>query len=180
MDSKRSELLEKYWAAEASLQEEQELKEMVLQSQSEEDEELKALFTHFDKEAKPELDASFDEEVLSMISKENEGKVISFSDYFKRYASIAAAIIVMALSGYLFNQQQKQYQSEDTFETPEEAYLELKKQLLMVSNYMNKASTAMDGFSNLGTADESLNELATMGLATTGLEMISEMNVENN
>ncbi len=180
MDSRRSELLEKYWAAETSIQEEQELKEMVMQSRSEENEELKALFAHFEAEAQPELDASFDEEILSLITEEKETKIISFNDYFRRYASIAAAIMIMAVSGFLFTQQQKQYQSEDTFETPEEAFAEFKKQMLMVSNYMNKGNNAIEGFSNLGNADKSLNGLSNLGDASEGLNLLGEMNLENN
>ncbi len=180
MDSRKSELLEKYWAAEASIGEEQELRGLIKNSQEEEDEELKSLFTHFDEEAKPTLDASFDEEILSLISEEKETKVVSFSEYFKRYASIAAAIMVMAVCGFLFTQQQQQYQSEDTFETPEEAYAEFKKQMLMVSNYMNKGNTAIEGFSTLGIADKSLEGLSVLSTASEGLELLEEMNLENN
>ena len=180
MDSRRSELLEKYWAAETSIQEEQELKEIVMQFQEGEDEELKALFSYFKAEVQPELDTSFDDEIVALITEEKEAKVISFNDYFRRHASIAAATLVMAVSGFLFIQQQQQYQSEDTFETPEEAYVAFKQQMLMVSNYMNKGNSVIDGFSSLSNVEKGLNGLATMSSASQGLEMISEMNLENN
>ena len=86
----------------------------------------------------------------------------------------------MAVSGFLFIQQQQQYQSEDTFETPEEAYVAFKQQMLMVSNYMNKGNSVIDGFSSLSNVQKGLNGLATMSSASQGLEMISEMNLENN
>ena len=180
MDSRRSELLEKYWAAETSIQEEQELKEIVSQSQEEKDEELKALFSHFASEAQPELDASFDDKILGLITEEKETKVISFNEYFRRYASIAAALVVMAVSGFLFMQQQKEYQSEDTFETPEEAFAEFKRQMLVVSNYMNIGNSAIESFSNLGNADKSLSSLSNLGSASQGLNLLGEMNLENN
>lgn len=180
MDSRKSELVEKYWATETSIKEEQELRDLIQNSQEEDDEELKALFTHFEEEAKPTLGERFDEEILALISEKKETKVVSFNEYFRRYASIAAAIMVMAVSGFLFTQQQNQYESEDTFETPEEAYAEFKRQMLMVSNYMNKGNTAIEGFSTLGIADKSLEGLSVLSTASEGLELLEEMNLENN
>ena len=181
MDSKTAELLEKYWQTETSLEEEKELKDLIKSAPEEEDlQEVKALFEHFELEASHELDESFDESILGMISEEKETKVISMSGSFKRYASIAAAIVVMFVSGYLFVQQQNQYTSEDTFDTPEEAYAELKKQLLMVSNYMNKGNSAINELTNLGKVETGLQDFAKMGSASEGLELLSEMNVKNN
>lgn len=181
MDSKTAELLEKYWATETSLEEEKALRDLLKESpENEELEEVKALFDHFDVESERELDASFDESILVMIEEEQEVKVVSFTDYFKRYASIAAAVIVMLVSGYLFTQQQAQYTSEDTFDTPEEAYAELKKQLLMVSNYMNKGNSAINELSNLSKVETELQDFAKIGNASEGLELLSEMNVKNN
>ena len=157
MDSRRAELLEKYWDAETSLEDEKQLKELIKAEQdSEELEEVKALFDHFESESEQELDESFDDSILQMITEEKETKVVSLQDYFKRYASIAAAVVLIFVSGYMVMEQQNQYTSEDTFDTPEEAYAELKKQLLMVSNYMNKGN-------------ETINELASLGKAGTGL-----------
>lgn len=181
MDSRRAELLEKYWEAETNLEDERELRRLIKESQdTEETEEVKALFDHFDSEAKLELDESFDESVLAIITEEKETKVISISGYFKQYASIAAAVIVMLVSGYMFVQQQNQYTSEDTFETPEEAYAELKRQLLVVSNYMNKGNNTMNELASLGKAGTEIQDLTKMSQASEGLELLSEMNVKNN
>lgn len=181
MDSRRAELLEKYWDAETSLEDEKQLKELIKAEQdSEELEEVKALFDHFEYESDIELDASFDESVLEMISEEKETKVISLQGYFKRYASIAAAVVVIFVSGYLVMEQQNQYTSEDTFDTPEEAYAELKKQLLMVSNYMNKGNETINELASLGKAGTGLQDFAKLSEASEGLELLSEMNVKNN
>ena len=182
MDSKTAELLEKYWATETSLEEERMLKDLLKDApEREELEEVKALFEHFETESQHELDPSFDESVLRLIGQEEEEtRVISFSGYFKRYASIAAAVIVMLVSGYMFTQQQNQYTSEDTFDTPEEAYAELKRQLLMVSNYMNKGNSTINELSNLGKVETELQDFARIGAASEGLELLSEMNVKNN
>lgn len=181
MDSRRAELLERYWGAETNLADEKELKELIKAEQhSEELEEVKALFDHFESESKVELDASFDESILEMISEEEETKVISLQDYFKRYASIAAAVVVMFVSGYLVMEQQNQFTSEDTFETPEEAYAELKRQLLVVSNYLNKGNETINELANLGKVGTELQDFAKMSEASEGLELLSEMNVKNN
>lgn len=181
MDSKTAELLEKYWETETSLEEERALKAQIASApKSEELEEVKALFDHFESEKKLELDESFDETILGIISEEKETKVISLSDYFKRYASVAAAVIVMFVSGYLFVQEQNQYTSEDTFDTPEEAYAELKRQLLVVSNYMNKGNETMNELANLGKVGTELQDFAKMSNASEGLELLSEMNLKNN
>jgi uncharacterized Ntn-hydrolase superfamily protein len=106
--------------------------------------------------------------------------VISLSGYFKQYASIAAAVIVMLVSGYLFVQEQNQYALDDTFDTPEEAYAELKRQLLVVSNYMNKGNETMNELANLGKVGTELQDFAKMSNASEGLELLSEMNLKNN
>ncbi len=181
MDSRTEELLEKYWETETSLEEERALRCLIKSTpEIEELREVKALFEHFESESKRELDESFDDEILGMISEEKETKVISLSGYFKQYASIAAAVIIMLVSGYLFVQEQNQYVSEDTFDTPEEAYAELKRQLLVVSNYMNKGNETMNELANLGKAGTGLQDFAKMSSASEGLELLSEMNLKNN
>lgn len=183
MDFKTSELLKKYWEAETSLQEEQELKELLAASKDAELEEAKALFAHFDVKSEAELDESFDAELLAQIDQLEEQKgarVISLKGYFTRYASIAAAVLVLCISGALYYQQQQQYQVEDTFEDPELAYAELKKQLLMVSRYLNKGQNTLNELNNLSKGSTELQDFAKLGDASEGLNMLSEMNVENN
>jgi len=181
MDSRRAELLEKYWDAETSLEDEKELRELIKAEQhSEEVEEVKGLFEHFESEVKVSLDESFDASILEMISEEKETKVFNIQHYFKRYASIAAAIVVMFVSGYLVMEQQSEYTSEDTFETPEEAYAELKRQLLVVSNYMNKGNETINELANLGKVGTELQDFAKISQASEGLELLSEMNLKNN
>ena len=181
MDSRRAELLEKYWDAETSLEDEKELRELIKAEQhSEEVEQVKGLFEHFESEVKVSLDESFDASILEMISEEKETKVFNIQHYFKRYASIAAAIVVMFVSGYLVMEQQSEYTSEDTFETPEEAYAELKRQLLVVSNYMNKGNETINELANLGKVGTELQDFAKISQASEGLELLSEMNLKNN
>lgn len=183
MDFKTSELLKKYWEADSSLQEEQELKDLLSKSTDTELDEEKALFAHFAQHKSVELDDSFDADLLAQIEEMEEqkgAKVISMKSYFTRYASIAAAVLVLCISGALYYQQQQQFGSEDTFDDPEVAYAELKRQLLLVSKYMNKGQNTLNELNNLSKASSELNDFAKLGEASEGLNLLSEMNVENN
>jgi hypothetical protein len=178
MDSKLDKLLEKYWEAETDLQEEVELKALLKESKDPSHESEKGLMDYFEQQTAPNLDDSFDAELLAAI-EEPETKVISFNAYFKQYASIAAAVLVMAISSVMFINNQSQYQAEDTFETPEEAYAELKKQLLIVSNYMNKGNNTVSELSTIGSATDEITAIGKMSSAASSLEMLEEMNVSN-
>ena len=178
MDSRIEQLLEKYWASESSIQEERELKELVAKADnSEEMEELKAMFGYFQSEQEFSLGDDFDQEILAMIEVEPETKVISMTDYFKRYAGVAAAMLVLVMSSYFFMQQQKTYEQEDTFDSPELALKELKKQLMMVSNYMNTGSSSLDELGSMSEMDAGMETLKYMGDAARGMEPISEMDI---
>lgn len=183
MDFKTSELLKKYWEAETSLQEEQELKELLSASDDTELEEEKALFAHLSEKKEASLDESFDELLLAEINsqeKAKETKVISLKGYFREYAKIAAAVVVLLASGIYYQQQQQKLVVEDTFDNPELAYAELKKQLLIVSRYLNKGKETVSELSNLGRIPSELQDFSKLGEASEGLEMLKEMNVENN
>lgn len=178
MDSKIEKLSDKYWEAEASLEEEKELKSLLANGEhSEENEELAGLFGHFDAEKEVSLGADFDNELMAMIEAEPEVKVISFSEYFKRYASMAAAVLVLFVSSYVFIQNQNSYVQEDTFESPEAALQEIKKQLLTVSMYMNKGNAQIKELSNLGKADMGMEEFSQMNQAAVSLEALNRMNI---
>lgn len=176
MDSRVEELLEKYWAAESSIAEEQELRKLVSTAE-EVPEELKGLFDHFETEQSAALGEDFDQMILSMIETEKKTKVISLNGYFKQYASIAAAVLVLAMSSYFFTQQQKSYEQVDTFDSPELALKEFKKQMLMVSAYMNTGSNSLDELSNMSKANTAIEDISMMGEAARGMSTIKEMSI---
>ena len=176
MDSNIEQLLEKYWAAETSLEEEAELRKLVRQADVEGAMEgLKMLFGHFESEQEVTLGDDFDKAVLARLSEKPEAKVVTLSSYFRRYASIAAAILVLVVSSYIFMQQQSTYEQADTFDSPEAAYVAFKKQLLMVSVYMNKGNNSISELSNLGKVDNGLQGLSKMGKASIGMGPLSKM-----
>ena len=97
--------------------------------------------------------------------------------YFRRYASVAAAVLVLITSTYLFVQNQNSYQVEDTFDDPALAFEEVKKQLLTVSLYMNRGNDQIEELSNLGKADMGLQEVAKLNKVSQGLEPLSRMQI---
>ena len=176
MDSNKEQLLEKYWAAETSLEEEAQLREWVKKENEDQvTEDLRALFDHFEREKKVVLGDDFDRQLLDEIGKSQETKVVKFSDYFRRYSGIAAAMLVLMVSSYVFMRQQSAYEQVDTFDSPEVAYAALKEQLLMVSVYMNKGNSGINELSNLGKADNGLQGLSKMGKASLSFKPLSKM-----
>ena len=140
----------------------------------------KELFAHFQNEKRLELDESFDTGLLAVIGATEETKILKFSDYVKRYSSIAAAVLVLFVSSYAFILQQKTFEQEDSFDSPEAAYAEFKKQILMVSMYMNKGNETVNELSNLGKFDEVVNDIGTIERASdTAMGHLSELNRSN-
>lgn len=179
MDSNIEKLLNKYWAAEASLEEERELKSLLAETEgSVEHEELAGLFDHFEGEKEVSLGDDFEQELMAIIEAEPEVKVISFADYFKRYASIAAAVLVLLVSSYVFIQNQDTYAQEDTFDSPEAALQEIKKQLLTVSLYMNKGNDQINELNNLGKANMGMEDFSQLNQAATVMQPLSSMNIK--
>lgn len=178
MDSNIEKLLDQYWDAESSPEEEARLKALLKQEEtSAETEDIKALFDHFEAEKSLELDDAFDTALLAKLEAEPEAKVVSFNAYFRRYASMAAAVLVIFTASFLLIQNQNSYQTEDTFDSPEAALEEVKKQLLMVSNYMNKGNEQINEIGGLGKADTGLDEFSRMNQAAQSMRTLSRMNI---
>jgi len=178
MESKIEKLLHKYWETNSSLEEENQLKTLLNEAQgSDEMANEKELFAFFEKEKGLELDKSFDNEILAAIEAKEETTIFRFSDFAKKYSSIAAAVLVLFVSSYVFIQQQQKFEQADSFDTPEEAYAEFKKQMLLVSHLMNKGSETVNELSNLGKFDHVVSEIGTIEKATnTTMSHLSELN----
>lgn len=175
MDSKIEKLLCKYWDAESSLEEEARLKALLKQEKaSYEMEGIKALFKHFEAEKCRESDDAFEAGLLARLQAEPRAKVpLSFTAYFRRYAGMA----VLFTAGFLFIQNQRSYQAEDTFDDPKVALEEVKKQLLMVSNYMNKGNEQINKIERLSKADTGIDEFSRINRAAQSMRTLSKMNI---
>jgi len=135
-------LLEKYWAGESSLEEENAIK--AYYQGADIDKELmhfKALFNYYDESKEITLEKSIE----SMIPAE-EAKVISFG----RLRAIAAAVIILAVSvfgiNYLSNQKEAKEKQMMAMEVadPEEAYELTKEALAYLSSNFEKGSKSLN------------------------------------
>ncbi len=143
MDSKTIEaLLEKYWNADTTLEEEEQLKEYFAGANVPDNmQSAAALFRFFDDEKNKSLGENFETAVTKELRKRREGKVISMVS-FRNVTRIAAGIVVVVAATYFIrNEIRKSYPQElqDTYSDPQMAFEETKKALMMISNSFGKA-----------------------------------------
>lgn len=136
-------LLQKYWNAETSLEEEQQLREFFSREPVPENlKETAGLFRYFEMQKKLGIDdVAFDSNLKQKIKP--AGKVINFS--WVQVARIAAGVFVVVAATFFVRQEiKKAYPDEptaeeDTYSDPKVAFEETKKALMMISKSFNKA-----------------------------------------
>ncbi|MDZ4707365.1 MAG: hypothetical protein SH818_03095 [Saprospiraceae bacterium] len=135
-------LLDKYWNSESSLEEEKALAAYFNQPEIDQEFEVyRPLFNYFDEQRQLTID--LEDQIMSRISdKKEKGKIIQMP--WRRVVSIAASIalflsVLLATFQYR-NQNNREMDMVDTFQTPEEALEQTKAALLFLSHRMNKAS----------------------------------------
>jgi hypothetical protein len=150
MDSKKlNELLEKYWACESSLEEEQQLHEYFrtntvpgyLKETAE-------LFHYFDENKKKSVDdLAFDEEVLEKVksgtSTETPKKSKMVRLVYNSMRIAAGVTVVMVATWFIRTEIRKTTPQAmvDTYDDPKLAFEETKKALLMISKSFGRAET---------------------------------------
>lgn len=128
-------LLEKYWQGETSLEEEKELKSFFASSQiPDEFIPFQPLFNYFDEAVSVAMESEVQTPVQTPIIR---------SINLRKIISIAASIAIFAI--VFFAQQddrqaQQTYAYEDSFESPEEAYEQVRSALLYVSSKINQGT----------------------------------------
>jgi len=168
-------LLEKYWSCEATLEEEQELRDW-FRSKGNPDGfiEEQALFRYFD-QAKTDAGSLDDRAIIQQLNKNHRGTTEELKPRAKRLVlpnigvmSKIAAGIVIAIAATLITLRPdlitgeeptpQVLQIKDTFENPEEAYAETMKALQLISQKMNmgRKQTAKIGVYN--EAEETVKE----------------------
>lgn len=133
MDFQKStrELLEKYWAAETTPEEEAQLRAVMRDDQTT----TGAYFRFLDQEAEVTM-------VKPVAPLMKEAKVFSL----RRTLSIAASVIILVAAGFLIQRnmtpgiQETVVAETDTYISPEQAYEETKQALLLVSAKLNKSA----------------------------------------
>jgi hypothetical protein len=139
--NKIQELLERYWKAETTLEEEAQLRSYFSKSDVPEQlRETASLFLYFEQNKKKELaDDAFNMEVLSEVKRSKKGKIISLVYNSMR---IAAGIAVLAIAVWFIRKEVNGpgvAQVEDTYQDPKLAFEETKKALLMISKSFGTA-----------------------------------------
>lgn len=162
MDSKRIEqLLEKYWNAETSLEEEQEL-HLYFQSNDvpENLKETSALFRYFETEKSRTLNENFDAAVTKQIKQRHGGKIVSMTGWFK-IARVAAGVMVVVAAIYLIGHEVRNSsptEITDTESDPKLAFEQTKKALMMISKNFHKAQNEASKINLLNEAEEKIQQ----------------------
>ena len=162
MNSKKAEeLLEKYWAGETTLQEEEALK-VYFTSGIPPGKDV-AYFSYLQrKSAENPLDASFDEAILEKLSK-NESVIKAPNTYFS-YWLVAASLAVVLSIGVIFRNEIFRTEAPppvvhaDTFDDPEKAFEETKKALLFLSSKLNESNEYTSQLSKFDESQEILKK----------------------
>ncbi len=160
MDSKHIEqLLEKYWNAETSLEEEQELHQFFQRADVPENlKETATLFRYFETEKTRTLNENFDADVTKKIRQRQGGKIVSMTTWYQ-VARVAAGIVVIVAAVYLIGHEvRKSSPNEitDTESDPKLAFEQTKKALLMISKNFHKAQNEASKINLLNEAEEKI------------------------
>jgi len=160
MDSKRIEqLLEKYWNAETSLEEEQELHQFFKgQDVPENLKETAELFRYFETEKSRTLNENFDAAVTKLIKKRQGGKMIAMTNWFQ-IARVAAGVAVIVAAVYLIGHEVRNSsptELTDTESDPKLAFEETKKALMMISKNFGKAQQEASKINLLNEAEQKI------------------------
>lgn len=153
-------LLEKYWNADTSPEEEEQLRKYF--SENGVPEHLRgvaALFRQYqaDRQFKT-LDAGFETEVLEKISKPE----VRFD--WQPLLRIAAVLMIFLVTALLLkqhllipaNHQVVVEHTEDTYEDPQQAYEQTKQALLLVSSLMNEGAQHIEKLETFSEAQETI------------------------
>lgn len=159
MDSKRIEqLLEKYWNAETSLEEEQELHQYFKgQDVPENLKETAELFRYFGAEKSRTLNENFDAAVTKQIKKRHGGKVIAMTNWLQ-IARVAAGVAVIVAAVYLIGHEVRNSSPTEINDEsdPKLAFEETKKALMMISKNFGKAQQEASKINLLNEAEQKI------------------------
>jgi hypothetical protein len=166
MDSKRIDLLlERYWNCVSTQAEEAEIKAYFNAENSlpQHLEKTAPLFQYFSKKQQAKiLDNAFDKNMLAQLSQKPKNTTRKFTLVFKNYAKVAAAIALVIATSFIFRMEIWHSNTpeiswvEDTYKTPEEAYAETKKALLLIASKMNHGKKEVQKISILSKAESKI------------------------
>ena len=162
MDSKHiEELLEKYWNAETTLEQEEELRAFFQGNNIPESlNETASLFRYFEKEKSKKLNENFDADVTKKLQQRQGGKIVPMTDWF-RIARVASGIVVVVAAVFLIGKQVRErgeVAEADTESDPKLAFEETKKALMMISKNFHKAQKEASMINLLNEAEQTIQK----------------------
>lgn len=169
MDNKIHLLEERYWAGETTLQEELLLKQAALANDADVSDSLKSLFALANENSLRSLNSSFESDFWQAVEAKEapRGKIISFNaTSFFRYAAVGILLVAFsfAIGNLIFKFNANPAGSpdiafaslEDTYDNPEQAFLEMKRALMFASYKLNKG---VNPVKELKRFDEGMNSV---------------------
>jgi len=164
MDYKRiEELLQKYWEAETTLEEEQEIFSFFQNTEEVPDhlKETAQVFQYFEMQKKPEAGEIDIEKSIGPapinVEMPKKGKVIPWN--FKRVLNIAAAIGGIVVASIIIRNQTMIEEPPDTFEDPKVAFEETKKAFEMLASKWNKGKEEAMKIKTINEVQEKVKEI---------------------
>lgn len=155
MDSRIEQLLDKYWKADTSLEEEKELRDFFNSQDVPDDlKEVASLFNYFEFQKKQTLNEGDFKQNLKVSDDGRRGKVVKL---MFTTAKIAAGVLVVVAATFLVRDEiRKSYPTEvvDTYSDPELAFEETKKALMMISRGFGKAKQGAGKIKIFNQAEE--------------------------
>lgn len=153
-------LLERYWAGETSLQEEEQLRDYFRrEGMSEHHREAAGLFRYYDAQKKKSVnDPAFDDAVLAKIAAPKRGKMAKLLTNSMR---IAAGIAVLMMAVWFVRREVRQTtppEIVDTYDDPRLALEETKKALLMISKSFGRAEQEAKKINMLNEAKDEVGK----------------------
>lgn len=162
MDSNRmSELLNKYWNCETTLEEEQHLREYFRgRDIPDEWKETAVLFRYFEENKKKSLsDISFDKSVMEKVGvPAKRGKVVKL--FYNSMRIAAGLVVVMVATWFIRTEVRKSTPPEvvDTYDDPKLAFEETKKALMMISKSFGTAEEQAKKINIFNEAQEEIQK----------------------
>ncbi|MFZ5429747.1 MAG: hypothetical protein ACOZDD_05910 [Bacteroidota bacterium] len=167
-------LLQKYFEAETSLQEERQLKEYF--SQAETDPELELYREFFDGLTTADVaerDRILENEIMDYILEKESGSKSRYRQMWLTVSGIAASLLI-AVSGMLYYQQQQSFR--DTFTDPDEALAYAQHTLQFISSRYNQGMSALEPVQSVQNAVYPLEN--SLQIISRGLEPVRNIRMD--
>jgi hypothetical protein len=167
-------LLQKYFEAETSLQEENQLKEYFRQTETAPELEMyREFFDGMTTEAMSERDMVLENEIMDYILEKESGSKSRYRQMWLTVSGIAASLLI-AVSGMLYYQQQQSFR--DTFTNPDEALAYAQETLQFISSRYNQGMSALEPVQTVHNAVYPLEN--SLQMIDRGLEPMRNIRME--